>query len=114
MAKKSRKELNQALKTLDFQAQQQQQVGDLKQAELEPSDTWTRHKVALLFVGAYFFLLTILIIGIPLYNLFAFKVTYSENVLIIPLGDTVQGYSAIVGPALGFVIGYYFKTRNEN
>jgi hypothetical protein len=111
---RSKREIKQALDSLDAEAQQQQQqVAELRRLIVEPTDTSTRHTVAIFFVVAYFVILFILFVGIPLYNLAAFKVTNSENTLFIPLGDTVQIYSAIVGPALGFVIGYYFKTRND-
>lgn len=114
MAKRSKKQLDQALKPLDLQAQQQQQVEDLKQTQLEPTDTGTRHLVAKLFVAAYFGLMMLIIIGVPIYNLVAFKIAGEQKILQIPLGDILQTYSAIVGTSLGFVIAYYFKTKNEN
>jgi len=113
MAKKSTKELNKELRSLDLEAQQQKQVEELKQPEIEP-DIGTRQKIAKLFVVAYFGIMGLLIIGVPIYNLVSFKIAGEQKILQIPLGDILQTYSAIVGTSLGFVIAYYFKTKGEN
>ena len=113
MAKKSTKELNKELRSLDLEAQQQKQVEELKQPEIEP-DIGTRQKIAKLFVAAYFGIMGLLIIGVPIYNLVSFKIAGEQKILQIPLGDILQTYSAIVGTSLGFVIAYYFKTKGEN
>jgi len=114
MAAKSRSQINQEIRSLDLAAQaQQQEVDELKGLQIEQADVGTRQRIATIFVIAYFSLLLLLIISVPIYNLVAYHVGNREKTLQIPLGDILQTYSAIVGPALGFVIAYYFKSKNE-
>lgn len=75
-------------------------------------DSRTRQQIAKIFVYIYFALLTLIIIGAPVYNIVAIRVT-GRNDLVIPLTDIIQTYSAVVGPTLGFVIAYYFKSKND-
>jgi hypothetical protein len=74
----------------------------------------TRRRIAERFVILYFVILIILTIGVPIYNLVAFRIGNHDQSLQIGLRDILQTYSAIVGPTLGFVIAYYFKSKNEN
>jgi len=113
MAKKTKTEINKEIKDLDQTAQQQQQVDELRRPQLNPNDADTRQRIALIFLVAYFSLLALLLIGIPVYNLIAFHTTGNDKELQISLNDVVQTYSAIVGPTLGFVIAYYFKSKND-
>jgi len=72
----------------------------------------TRTTIALFFVKTYFYLFTLILVGVPLYNLLASS-TSSTAGLVLSLNDTLLTFSSIVGSALGFVIGYYFKAREE-
>lgn len=113
MARKTKRELDRTLQSLDLEAQEQQRVEELKYPPIEITEADTRKKIAERFVIAYFILLGLLIIVVPVYNLVSFKIAGEQKILQIPLGDILQTYSAIVGPVLGFVIAYYFKTKNE-
>lgn len=112
MAKKSQQDIRKEIRSLDEEARKQQKTDDLR-FYVEPNDGNTRQKIARQFVLAYFGLLTILIVGIPIYNLISYRVAGPKSGLEISLTDIIQTYSAIVGPTLGFVIAYYFKTRND-
>ena len=115
MAKRTTKELNDTLRSLDTVATQQKlEASELRYPPTEITEADTRKKIAQRFVFAYFGIMLILIIGVPVYNLFAIRVDDKQDLLIINLSDILQTYSAIVGPALGFVIAYYFKNKNES
>lgn len=73
----------------------------------------TRHEVAKMFVRFYFVILIGIMIGIPLYNYFAVK-HLRVNELVIPLKDTILTYSAVVGPTIGLVVAYYFKSSSKD
>lgn len=77
-----------------------------------PIDDQTRKEVALRFVKYYFLILILIVIGVPVYNLVVAANNYSDAI-IIPLKDTVLTYSAVVGPTLGLVIAYYFKSKGD-
>lgn len=62
----------------------------------------TRSQIALKFTNAYFFLITLGLVGIPIYN-----VLVPEQALNIK--DTLLVISSIIGGPFGFVVGYYFK-----
>lgn len=79
---------------------------DLSASEKQILDeSQKRGEIAQYFVRGYFYLLTLIILGIPLYNL------YAEQTIQLDLAEILQGYSAIIGPLIGFVIAYYFKTN---
>lgn len=67
----------------------------------------TRDVIARTVVQVFFLLLAVILIGIPIYN------ANVASDLRLNLTDLLQQYSAILGPILGFVIGYYFKTKND-
>lgn len=75
-------------------------------------DDDTRQEVAKKFVKYYFLLLSLILIGIPAYNYFIYELT-SDNALMLPLKDIILTYSAVVGPTMGLVVAYYFKTTTE-
>ncbi|HTE22646.1 MAG TPA: hypothetical protein VK674_06420 [Candidatus Limnocylindria bacterium] len=75
-------------------------------------DTETRQEVAKKFVRYYFLILILIIIGIPLYNYFTYRMVGNAD-LLVPLKDTVLTYSAVVGPTMGLVVAYYFKSKSE-
>jgi len=110
--KKSKTQTSQQIQYLDKTAQQQQQIDAFKRPQITPTDADTRQKIAKLFVIVYFVLLGLLIVGTPVYNLVAYHVTGSDKALQISLTDIIQTYSAVVGPTLGFVVAYYFKSKN--
>src|SRR5687767_14383630 len=65
----------------------------------------TRDIIARTVVQMFFLLLAIILIGAPLYN------ANVASELKLDLPDLLQQYSSILGPVLGFVIGYYFKVK---
>jgi hypothetical protein len=72
----------------------------------------TRNKLARTIVNFYFWTLILIIVGIPVYNfLMTSQIDQPQNVISVK--DALLTYSAIVGPTLGLVIAYYFKTRAE-
>lgn len=109
---KAKQQVNLEIKSLDKVAEEQRQVEDLKRPQAQANDADTRQKIARQFVTIYFVILALIVVGAPTYNLIAFKVTGGNN-LQIKLGDIMQTYAAVVGPTLGFVIGYYFKSKND-
>ena len=62
----------------------------------------TRSKIALIFTWSYFILIALVVIGIPLYNIF-----FPDMKLDIK--DTLLVISSVIGGPFGFVVGYYFK-----
>lgn len=87
-------------------------LSDELKERIQERESDTRQRIAILFVYIYFALLTIILVGMPLYNLLVYQLTHNKD-LIIPVTDMVQTYSAVVGPTLGFVIAYYFKNKGE-
>jgi len=67
----------------------------------------TRATIAKIFTWSFFGLLAIILIGVPIYNLFAAQ----ERILDIK--DTILVFSGVVGSPFGFVVGYYFKGSEE-
>ena len=85
----------------------------LKQADefyLKKHESHTRERIAYLFVRGYFLLFVLVIVGVPLYNFLTVRELKSQA-LAINLNDILLTFSSIVGSALGFVIGYYFKAK---
>jgi hypothetical protein len=75
-------------------------------------DDSTRQEVAKKFVRYYFLLLTLIIIGVPAYNAVMYSMVHT-NELSVSLKDAILTYSAVVGPTVGLVVAYYFKTKQE-
>lgn len=75
-------------------------------------DTDTRQKIARIFVYFYFAIMIIVIIGVPAYNATMYALA-GNNELAISLKDTILTYSAVVGPTVGLVVAYYFKSKQE-
>lgn len=75
-------------------------------------DDDTRQEVAKKFVRYYFILLTLIIVGVPAYNAIMYALVHNSS-LSISLKDAVLTYSAVVGPTVGLVVAYYFKTKQE-
>jgi hypothetical protein len=114
MAKKTNRQLPKELRSLDQAVREQQQEVQQLYQPPEVIEADTRRKIAERFVMLYFALLIIITIGVPIYNLVAFKIGNQDPSLQVSLRDILQTYSAILGPTLGFVIAYYFKSKNEN
>lgn len=131
MAARQPRQISQELKELNRDVEAQiATTEDLQAIQIEEkrNDSGTRQKIANRFVMFYFGLLAVIILLVPLYNYFAFKqemkysdVTFATSAstytqpepLRISLSDLIQTYSAIAGPTLGFVIAYYFKSKND-
>lgn len=78
----------------------------------EEKDSETRQEVAKKFVRYYFELLTLIIVGVPVYNIVVFRLTSSSE-LAISFKDAILTYSAVVGPTVGLVVAYYFESKNR-
>lgn len=78
----------------------------------ESLDDNTRQDIARRFVRWYFALFLLILIGVPIYNLAAFDVVGDER-FRLDLIDTLQAFSSVIGPLIGFVVAYYFKSRGE-
>ncbi|HIA91787.1 TPA: hypothetical protein EYO12_01565 [Candidatus Saccharibacteria bacterium] len=84
---------------------------ELVSALSKVSDTSTRDEIAKQSVKYFFVILTLLIVGIPTYNA-AVSGDSNFDSLRLSLPDLMQQYGSILGPVLGFVIGYYFKSKD--
>jgi len=91
---------------------QQDEIVEKVTEALDREDSLTRQRIARQFVTIYFALLGLLLVGIPIYNIAVIRITQQTD-LVIKLTDIVQTYSAVVGPTLGFVIAYYFKSKSD-
>lgn len=76
-------------------------------------DAKTRHELAGVFVICYFILFLIVLAGVPAYNFLVYARLNEAQELILPLKDILLAYSAIVGPTVGMVIAYYFKSGGK-
>lgn len=75
--------------------------------EKDKQDTKSRSRIACGFTVAFIALLSVIIVGVPLYNCSIGK----ENPLDV--SDLVTTFVAQFGTPLGFVLGYYFKDKNS-
>lgn len=76
-------------------------------------DTATRQTLAKMFVYFYFGLLLLIIIGVPSYNYFVYKLTH-DHTLVISIKDALLTYSGVMGPTFGMVITYYFQSKTND
>lgn len=95
----------------------EQAFDDLEEAQAtiasgRRKDDDTRQEVARKFVRYYFLLLMVIIIGVPAYNAVMYMIV-DNNDLAIPFKDAILTYSAVVGPTVGLVVAYYFKSHQE-
>lgn len=97
---------------LDSSLETQEQASDAITASSSQRDDETRQEVARKFVRYYFLLLTLIIIGIPAYNALMYALAGSND-LAISFKDAILTYSAVVGPTVGLVVAYYFKTKQD-
>lgn len=69
----------------------------------------TRSTIALFVVKGYFYLIGIVLVGIPIYNLYVISPD-----LILSIKDMISVISGSMSGIFGFVVGYYFKgTEND-
>jgi hypothetical protein len=63
----------------------------------------TRSEIALFVVHSFFYLIGIVLIGVPIYNQFA----YPD--IRLSVVDIVTVLAGVISGPFGFVVGYYFK-----
>jgi hypothetical protein len=73
-----------------------------------------RSLIAILFVSFFLGAIALVLILVPLYNLYAFRhapiaVDTTPAIQPLDLGTTLTEVGTILGPSVGFVVGYYFK-----
>ena len=107
----SKPKLASELSTVREEAGDQDVVADVW-ASSKAREDQTRQEVARKFVRYYFLILLIIIVGVPVYNYFIYNLT-GDGKLFIDLKDAVLTYSAVVGPTMGLVVAYYFRTEKS-
>ena len=70
-------------------------------------DSQYRSRIALIFTLSFVTLMSIIIIGTPIYNALVDKERSIDQ------GSLLEAFNSIFGTILGFVLGYYFKDRGE-
>ena len=73
----------------------------------------TRSEIAREFVKLYFRILVIILVVVPTYNVGVLAFSSNNTELLLPLKDILLTFSAAIGPALGLVVAYYFKSSNN-
>ncbi len=113
-SKSSITKIEQELKVLKKEASEQNiNAGRIvAQSNKEQLDNETRQEIAKLVTWLYFGILILVIVGVPVYNLAAFTITNGSDYRF-DLIDVLQGYQAVVGTLVGFVIAYYFKEKSD-
>lgn len=95
------------------ETQEVAQRGQREVAEqIQQKESDTRDFVARYFTRSFVFLAAIIIVGVPLYNA-AIADNMNFESMRLDLADLLQAFSALFGPILGFVLGYYFKSREK-
>jgi hypothetical protein len=75
---------------------------------LEHTDKSRKH-IAFVFVYGYIVIVTLIVVGVPIYNWLALG---QSNAL--ELDKILAQVGALIGSPLGFVVGYYFKEDIRN
>lgn len=108
-------ELQEVVKELETSSKQHEQKNQSKEyeirARISEKEQDTRQEIARWFVLGFFALLFLILVCTPLYNFLVLS-EFDEDSLTINLNDLLLTYSSILGPILGFVIGYYFKSKD--
>lgn len=80
-----------------------------KAASIENSrqDNTSRSRIAYGFTYAFIIFIAIILIGGPIYN------TIVPETKIIDISELITTFMAQFGTPLGFVLGYYFKDKNN-
>lgn len=74
-------------------------------------DSDTRQNIAKKFVRYYFNIMILIIVGVPIYNYLMSRSGSPQ--LVISIKDALLTYSAVVGPTIGLVMAYYFKSKSD-
>ncbi len=85
---------------------------DSQLAQVEKRKPETRDDLARMLVAVFAALLLVIVIGGPIYNA-AFSQLKNFDQIKVDVGEMLQAISTVMGPVIGFVIGYYFKSRSE-
>ena len=72
----------------------------------------TRDDLAKGLVAVFAVLLIMIVVGGPIFNAF-FSNWDNFELFRVDVEGTLQAISTVMGPVIGFVIGYYFKTKSE-
>ena len=107
---KATKELSELTKIREALPAEQVRAGSLVQEA--PPEGVTRHQIAKYFIIGYFILFGIVLLGYPIYNLTAYSIVHSDAINV-KITDIIQIFSTATGPLVGFVLGYYFKSKHE-
>jgi len=75
---------------------------------LEHTDKSRKH-IAFVFVYGYIAIVTLILVGLPLYNWIALS-----KPMELDLDKTLAQVGALIGSPLGFVVGYYFKEDSRH
>lgn len=70
----------------------------------------TRSKIAFVVVRFYFLILTVVLIGVPVYN---FLLPEEKINLLLDIKDILGLLSGIISAPFGFIVGYYFKSSEK-
>jgi hypothetical protein len=95
------------------EAKAQEAVAETLVKDAPKPEANTRHLIAVYFILGYLILFGIILVGYPIYNLVAYNTAHTTQ-LNIKIPDNIQMFSSVTGPLIGFVLGYYFKTKNEH
>jgi len=73
-----------------------------------------RSQIANRIVLAFLLAVGLVLVGVPIYNLYAFRhapiaVDTRPAIQPLDLGNTLTEVGTILGPSVGFVVGFYFK-----
>ena len=77
-------------------------------------DSETREKIAKRFLWGYFFSIAGAWLTAMIYNLWVvsnYCLLAAECAMLLDLKEVLLVVSGIIGPPLGFVMGYYFKSQ---
>ena len=80
------------------------------EAEIENDrqDNRSRARIAYGFTFGFISLFAVILIGAPIYNLFV------DEQKILGMSEIITTFVAQFGTPLGFVLGYYFKSKSES
>ncbi|PKC39247.1 hypothetical protein V461_21725 [Pantoea ananatis BRT98] len=113
--KKARERASEAKKAVEFE--------ELSSKEKLRSDEDTRHSLTFLFILGFFLLLGLSAIYVAIYNALAVDwaiklnaaglLEQSKNVPFLELDKVLSLIVSALGTSLGFIIGYYFKSKEK-
>lgn len=71
----------------------------------------TKSTLAKWFLGGYFTMLIVILVYVPIYNVITIKLLMGSIDDLMNAKDAFIMVSSQLGPLLGFVLGYYFKSQ---